>query len=132
MPFVIPLSVAVPANTPATAPVKATVRLPAGSVIDRLLLHVPAGCQALAPVWFEKGGGRIVPTPFKDTTPEIRLDDISGLELLAFPLGFRQEVDFSLVGYNEDTSYSHTTRAILIGRYASEIPAGTKRMLELM
>lgn len=116
MPFSLTLELTIPANTPATAPKQDIKGLPGGATIEEIRLHVPAGHQALQPVWFEFAGGKLLPT---DNT-QFRLDDVSDLPVFVGKYKVPFAGDLALVGYNLDTAFQHTTRAFVRGKYAGE------------
>lgn len=121
MPFNIPLSVTIPAGTVEKDAVRSVAaRLPARCVVDRLVLHVPSGHQAKVPVWLEVDGAQVLPDP-QEGDGEIRLDNVTALELTTAPLAFPRTATLKLAGYNEDVD-PHTTRLLVVGRYRTEIP----------
>lgn len=104
----IALEVVMPANTSKVNAKRDPVVLEKGTRIDAIILHVPAGHQAKAPVWLEVNGSRVFPTNGR----ELRLDDVAGLRL---PVGLTMSTraELALVGYNEDTVDAHTTRVLV-------------------
>lgn len=129
MPFTLPVSITVPAPTLEVNAVRANVVLPARSVIDSVKLHVPAGVQATAPVWVELDGAQVIPDA-QQGDGEIRLDNVSALELLAAPMAVPRTARLSLVGYNDGVN-PHTTRLLVLGRYRTEVPDAEARRLGL-
>lgn len=122
MGFNLAMAITCPANTTFANRKRDDKKIPAGSTIDSVVLHVPLGHQAKQPAWFELNGGRLMPSE----NTEYRMDDVPDLELISAPIRVPFASDFSLVGFNEDLVDAHTTRAFVRGRYARELPFGAR------
>lgn len=129
MPFTIPLSVTIPAATLEKDAVRsAVVKLPGPCVLDRYVAHVPSGHFALVPWWLEMDRAQVLPDA-QTGDGEIRLDNVSALDLMAAPIFVPRTTELQLVGYNEDADDPHTVRGLAIGRYRTEVPEAELRRL---
>lgn len=118
MPFVHTYELVIPANTTFDGRKRISKSLPAGVRLTSVRLHVPAGHQALVPVWVEHRTQKLLPT---DGT-EYKLDEIPDLELLPKDgyVDLESSGDLDFVGHNSDAVNAHTARLIVSGFYREE------------
>ena len=117
--YVQPLDI--PANTPASAPLTATMQLSSGT-ITLVAIQFPSGVNALAHLQIWNGLHQLFPTnqdgDFATGAETIVWDEQEVLELSPFAL--------TLIGWNTDTVYDHTitVRIAMAPLVVTPSPAG--------
>lgn len=108
------LQITIPASTAKRDAIRDAVTLDIGTIIDEVIIHVPAGNEATTPFWFEKDRMPVLPNDGR----AFQLDDIPSLNLPAGIIMDRRGL-FELVGYSTDGVDPHTIRAIIKTRTPS-------------